>query len=119
MQLSRNFKVAIGVLAVLALAAFGVYCYQFVNGLGVTGMSNGTSWGLYIACFMFLVGLSAGGLIVASSASILRRWPCLQSSYPRCASAWPARSSSSTWAASSACGTCSSRQTSRPRFCGT
>ena len=70
MQLSRNFKVAIGVLAVLALAAFGVYCYQFVNGLGVTGMSNGTSWGLYIACFMFLVGLSAGGLIVASSASI-------------------------------------------------
>lgn len=70
MQLSRNFKVAIGVLAVLALAAFGAYCYQFVNGLGVTGMSNGTSWGLYIACFMFLVGLSAGGLIVASSASI-------------------------------------------------
>ena len=33
-------------------------------------MSNGTSWGLYIACFMFFVGLSAGGLIVASSASV-------------------------------------------------
>lgn len=70
MQLTRNYKIAIGVLAVLALAAFGAYCFQFVNGLGVTGMSNGTSWGLYIACFMFLVGLSAGGLIVASSASI-------------------------------------------------
>jgi molybdopterin-containing oxidoreductase family membrane subunit len=33
-------------------------------------MNNGTSWGLYITCFMFFVGLSAGGLIVASSASV-------------------------------------------------
>ena len=33
-------------------------------------MSNATSWGLYIICFMFFVGLSAGGLIVASSASV-------------------------------------------------
>ena len=36
----------------------------------VTGMSNGASWGLYITMFMFFVGLSAGGLIVASSASV-------------------------------------------------
>ena len=28
------------------------------------------SWGLYLTCFMFFVGLSAGGLLVASSASI-------------------------------------------------
>ena len=41
-----------------------------MGGLAVTGMNNGTSWGLYIACFMFFVGLSAGGLIVASSASV-------------------------------------------------
>ena len=33
-------------------------------------MSNGVSWGLYITCFMFFVGLSAGGLIVASSAHV-------------------------------------------------
>ncbi|WP_418381531.1 NrfD/PsrC family molybdoenzyme membrane anchor subunit, partial [Adlercreutzia sp.] len=39
-------------------------------GLGITGMNNSTSWGLYLTCFMFFVGLSAGGLIVASSASI-------------------------------------------------
>lgn len=39
-------------------------------GLTATGMNNGTSWGLYITNFMFFVGLSAGGLIVASSASV-------------------------------------------------
>lgn len=33
-------------------------------------MSNATSWGLYITNFMFFVGLSAGGLIVASSAHV-------------------------------------------------
>lgn len=69
-NLSAPYKVAMGVLAVLVLGGVGAYVYQFMGGLGVTGMSNGTSWGLYIACFMFFVGLSAGGLIVASSASI-------------------------------------------------
>ncbi|MEG0666653.1 NrfD/PsrC family molybdoenzyme membrane anchor subunit [Gordonibacter sp.] len=57
-------------LAVVALVGVGVWIYQLMGGLGVTGMNNGTSWGLYIASFMFFVGLSAGGLIVASSASI-------------------------------------------------
>lgn len=70
MQLTRNYKIAFAVLGLLVVAGAATYVYQFMGGLGVTGMSNGTSWGLYIACFMFLVGLSAGGLIVASSASI-------------------------------------------------
>ena len=33
-------------------------------------MNNSNSWGLYITAFMFFVGLSAGGLIVASSAHV-------------------------------------------------
>lgn len=57
-------------LAIIALVGVGAWVYQLMGGLGVTGMNNGTSWGLYISCFMFFVGLSAGGLIVASSASI-------------------------------------------------
>ena len=67
---SMKFKTASVVLAVLAAAGVGTWIYQLMNGLGVTGMNNGTSWGLYITCFMFFVGLSAGGLIVASSASV-------------------------------------------------
>ncbi|ACV23770.1 putative hydrogenase 2 b cytochrome subunit [Slackia heliotrinireducens] len=57
-------------LAAIVLIGFGMYVYQLANGLGVTGMNNSTSWGAYLTCFMFFVGLSAGGLIVASSASI-------------------------------------------------
>ena len=63
-------KPAFIVLAVLTLAGFGCWIFQLMNGLGVTGMSNVNSWGLYIIMFMFFVGLSAGGLIVASSASV-------------------------------------------------
>lgn len=70
MQTSAKFKAAAGVLAALTAAGVAAWIYQLANGLGVTGMSNGTSWGLYITCFMFFVGLSAGGLIVASSASV-------------------------------------------------
>lgn len=70
MGTSSKFKAAAGVLGVLTVIGVAAWVFQLVNGLGVTGMSNGTSWGLYITCFMFFVGLSAGGLIVASSASV-------------------------------------------------
>lgn len=59
-----------GVCAALTIAAFICWVMQQMNGLGITGMNNSNSWGLYITGFMFFVGLSAGGLIVASSAHV-------------------------------------------------
>ena len=70
MELLKRNKVLTGVLVLLVAAGIGCWIYQLVAGLTVTGMNNGTSWGLYITSFMFFVGLSAGGLIVASSASV-------------------------------------------------
>ena len=67
---AKKLNVGIIVAAIIAVAGVCVWIYQLANGLGITGMSNGNSWGLYITCFMFFVGLSAGGLIVASSASV-------------------------------------------------
>lgn len=70
MELIKRCKVLSIILVVLAAIGIGCWIYQLVVGLTATGMNNGTSWGLYITCFMFFVGLSAGGLIVASSASV-------------------------------------------------
>lgn len=70
MELLKRNKVLTGILAVLVIAGVACWIYQLATGLTVTGMNNGTSWGLYITSFMFFVGLSAGGLIVASSASV-------------------------------------------------
>ncbi|MBM4421047.1 MAG: oxidoreductase [Chloroflexi bacterium] len=66
----RSFsRLAVWVLALCALTVVGLaaFAYQVANGLTVTGMRNTMMWGQYILFFMFFVGLSAGGLIVASA----------------------------------------------------
>ena len=67
---SPKAKGAMAALAALTIAGVCAWVYQLIGGLGVTGMSNANSWGLYICLFMLFVGLSAGGLIVASSAHV-------------------------------------------------
>ena len=70
MQTKAFSKPALGVFAALAVIGIACWIFQLLNGLAVTGMSNANSWGLYICAFMLFVGLSAGGLIVASSAHV-------------------------------------------------
>ena len=70
MQTKTFSKPALGVFAALAVIGICCWVFQLLNGLGVTGMSNVNSWGAYICMFMLFVGLSAGGLIVASSAHV-------------------------------------------------
>lgn len=65
-----KYNTWIAILGFLTLMGLGAWVYQLVNGLGVTAMNNVVSWGLYIIMFMFFVGLSAGGLIVSSSATV-------------------------------------------------
>lgn len=60
----------IGGLGLLALWGFGAWIYQLTQGLVATGMRDEVSWGLYICSFAFFVGLSAGGLIMASAAEV-------------------------------------------------
>jgi len=64
---SRGLTVWIGVLVALILIGFAVWIYQLSQGLQITHMRDNVIWGLYIISFMFFVGLSAGGLIVASA----------------------------------------------------
>ena len=63
-------SVVMSALAVIALVGLGAWIYELVYGLAVTGMRNVISWGLYIFTFAYFVKLSAGGLIVASSAEV-------------------------------------------------
>jgi len=46
--------------------AFYAYLHQLIYGLAVTGMNRPVFWGLYIVNFVFLIGVSAGGIAVAS-----------------------------------------------------
>ena len=70
MQTTSKAKGAMIALAALTAIGVAAWIYQLASGLAVTGMSNANSWGAYIIMFMLFVGLSAGGLIVASSAHV-------------------------------------------------
>lgn len=67
---SRVWTAWVAVLVVGLLIGLGSFVYQWSAGLTVTGLSNTITWGLYIVAFMFLVGISAGGLIVVAGAEL-------------------------------------------------
>lgn len=57
---------AAGALGVIVLAAGYAYWLQLTRGLGITGLDRPAYWGIYIVNFVFFIGLSAGGIIIAS-----------------------------------------------------
>jgi len=58
--------------ALIVFMAWGLaaWIYELHYGLAATGMRDVVSWGMYIFTFAFFIGLSAGGLIMASSAEV-------------------------------------------------
>lgn len=64
---TRRFAGSTGVIIVLvllALAGVGVWIYQLVQGMAVTGLSQQVVWALYIAAFFSAVGAGAGMLFL-------------------------------------------------------
>lgn len=69
-QFSSGWLLAMGIL--LALIFVGVYAYsqQFIEGESVTGLRNigsmnGVTWGIYVAMYIYLMGLSFAGITFA------------------------------------------------------
>ena len=52
----------------IAIVGLGAYAYyvQYTTGLGVTGMGNYVSWGLYISNFVFFIGVSHAGTLISA-----------------------------------------------------
>ena len=67
----RRYHVWMGGLTVVMLAGAYAYSLQLRYGLGVTGMNDHVSWGLYISNFTFLVGLAAAAMMLVLPAYIL------------------------------------------------
>ena len=63
----KGINIGIVVAALLTIMGLALWVMQRTGGMDHTGMRNLDSWGLYITMFMFLVGLSAGGLIISSA----------------------------------------------------
>jgi Ni/Fe-hydrogenase subunit HybB-like protein len=59
----RYFLWLVFLAALIGMGAFAYY-RQAVHGLGVSGMTDQVSWGLYIANFTFLVGVAAAAVMM-------------------------------------------------------
>ena len=69
------FGLWIGFLLTFIAVAVWAYYYQFEYGLGVTGMRDYVSWGLYIASFVFFVATALVGMLISAVVGLLgQKW---------------------------------------------
>jgi Ni/Fe-hydrogenase subunit HybB-like protein len=70
---SRGYRLLIAVLAGLALAGFIAFIVSYIQGHRVFGGSNIVPWGMPIVLAIYLIGLSAGSLILSSLTYVFGR----------------------------------------------
>ena len=68
-----RYHLWMGTLTLLMVIGAYAYSLQLRYGLGVTGMSDHVSWGLYISNFTFLVGLAAAAMMLVMPAYVLEQ----------------------------------------------
>ncbi len=65
-KFGRTGKLWFSFLILICIAGVIAYIYQLRNGLAVTGMHDYTSWGVYIATFVFFVAVSLVGALISA-----------------------------------------------------
>jgi len=65
-RINTGFLVWIGFLTVSLIVCLYAYSLQLKHGLGVTGLRDYVSWGLYIATFVFFVATSLIGMLISA-----------------------------------------------------
>lgn len=65
-RINTGFLLWMGFLGVLLVVCLYAYTIQLREGLGVTGLRDVTSWGMYIANFVFFVATSLCGMLISS-----------------------------------------------------
>lgn len=71
----RVYYAIISVLGAIMVLGAVAWALEIEYGLILTNMRDVVSWGLYISTFAWFVGVSAGGLILSSSAAIFNIGP--------------------------------------------
>lgn len=61
-----RYWVLLGVLLAIILAGAGTFLWMARTGMGVTGLGRPNMWGLFIASFVFWIGLSHSGTLISA-----------------------------------------------------
>ena len=70
---SRSYKTLVAVLAFLALSGLVSFIISYIEGHRMFGSSNLIPWGMPIVLTIYLIGLSAGSLILSSLTYVFGR----------------------------------------------
>jgi molybdopterin-containing oxidoreductase family membrane subunit len=63
----REYWIVVGLLALVALVAYlGAWLYMILSGMRVTGLSRPNYWGIFIASFIFWIGISHAGTFISA-----------------------------------------------------
>jgi Ni/Fe-hydrogenase subunit HybB-like protein len=65
-RINKSFLIWMGFLTISLAVCLYAYIIQLQKGLGVTGLRDATSWGMYIATFVFFVATSLIGMLISS-----------------------------------------------------
>lgn len=65
-RINKSFILWMGFLVTALALCLYAYIIQLKHGLGVTGLRDYTSWGMYIANFVFFVATSLVGMLISS-----------------------------------------------------
>lgn len=65
-NIGKGFKIWMGFLIVAFAACIYAYSIQLKTGLGVTGLRDYISWGMYISNFVFFVATSLVGMLISA-----------------------------------------------------
>jgi molybdopterin-containing oxidoreductase family membrane subunit len=60
------FWITTGLLSVIFFWSFFAFGWQYVWGLGETGMGHPVSWGFYLVNFVFFIGISHAGTLISA-----------------------------------------------------
>src|ERR1035437_6599433 len=74
-RLNKAFIIWMGVLVISLIVCLVAYVDQLRNGLGVAGIRDYVSWGLYISNFVFFVAVSLIGMLMTAVLGLLKiKW---------------------------------------------
>jgi molybdopterin-containing oxidoreductase family membrane subunit len=62
----KNYKIWMSFLTIALIVCLYFYFVQIRDGLGVTGLNDFVSWGIYISNFVFFVAASLVGMLISS-----------------------------------------------------
>ena len=69
----KSYWIVIGILSVLvAVCLFGAWGYMIYKGMGVAGVRRPTYWGMFIANFVFWIGISHSGTFVSAILRVMK-----------------------------------------------